>query len=105
MLPISLFTASESLVGVFGRAGYQDNYHRELVNSIGFVIFDKDTALTRVAGVSPFEMPRLRTSLSNVYSKPYGNSGNTNFGQPFYASDVVAFGGFAENVPSCELRV
>ncbi|EKM52142.1 uncharacterized protein PHACADRAFT_199635 [Phanerochaete carnosa HHB-10118-sp] len=73
---IVYFSSSESLVGVFGRAGYQDNYGRAMVNNIGFVIFDKSTATTRVAG-------------------PYGNEGSTNYGAPFYASDVIAFGGFA----------
>lgn len=41
----------ESLVGVFGRAGFQSSYSRNLINSIGFVIFDAKHATTRIVGV------------------------------------------------------
>ncbi|KAI0643980.1 hypothetical protein C8Q79DRAFT_973775 [Trametes meyenii] len=69
--------ANEKLVGVFGRAGPQSYYHRELINSIGFVIFDTSTTATRIVG-------------------PFGNTNHSNQGTTFYHSDVLAFGGFAQ---------
>ncbi|KAI0635435.1 hypothetical protein C8Q77DRAFT_1255848 [Trametes polyzona] len=71
------FNANEVLVGVTGRAGTQSYYKRDLINSIGFVIFDTAKATTRTVG-------------------PFGNGNNSNEGKAFYVSDVIAFGGFAE---------
>ncbi|KAH9913697.1 uncharacterized protein BXZ73DRAFT_106876 [Epithele typhae] len=68
--------ATEIVAAVFGRAGYQTYYEREMINNVGFVIFDTDKATTRIAG-------------------PFGNGDNSNQGAPFYASDVLAFGSFA----------
>lgn len=47
---------SERVVTVFGRAGMQSFYKREMINSLGFVIFDAETATSRVVGVSAREM-------------------------------------------------
>ncbi|KAH9913699.1 uncharacterized protein BXZ73DRAFT_106878 [Epithele typhae] len=66
---------NEVLVAVFGRAGMHSYYKRELVNSIGFVIFDTVGIKTRTAG-------------------PFGNGDGTNQGKAFYTSDVLAFGSF-----------
>lgn len=41
---------------MFGRAGLQTFYKRDMINSIGFVIFDEETATSRVVGVSSHEM-------------------------------------------------
>ncbi|OSD04754.1 hypothetical protein PYCCODRAFT_1465720 [Trametes coccinea BRFM310] len=71
------FNQNERLVGVFGRAGPQSYYHRNMVNNIGFVIFDTETGTTRTAG-------------------PYGNGNRSNQGAPFYVSDVLAFGSIAK---------
>ncbi|KAI0666497.1 hypothetical protein C8Q78DRAFT_934067, partial [Trametes maxima] len=68
--------ANERLVGVFGRAGLQSYYRRELISSISFVIFDASTTATRIVG-------------------PFGNTNHANQGTAFYHSDVLAFGGFA----------
>ncbi|KAI0710573.1 hypothetical protein C8Q76DRAFT_67615 [Earliella scabrosa] len=72
------FGPNEILVGVFGRAGMQRFYKREMVNQIGFVICDLGTCEIRKVG-------------------PYGNANNSNDGTVFYTSDVLAFGGFAEH--------
>ncbi|KAJ3552012.1 hypothetical protein NM688_g4381 [Phlebia brevispora] len=69
--------AQENVISVFGRAGYQTYYKRNMVNSIGFVIFDQERATVRVVG-------------------PFGNSNSSNEGTPFSASNVMAFGGFAQ---------
>ena len=44
-------TANEILVAVFGRAGFQSYYSRNMINNIGFVIFDTVTESVRIAGV------------------------------------------------------
>ena len=44
--------ASEIVAAVFGRAGYQTYYARDMLNNIGFVIFDTVQESTRIAGVS-----------------------------------------------------
>ncbi|THG98107.1 hypothetical protein EW026_g4019 [Hermanssonia centrifuga] len=66
----------ESLVGVFGRAGPQTYYKRDMINNIGFVFFNDKTDTVRTVG-------------------PFGNSNNSNEGTSFYSSNVFAFGGFA----------
>ncbi|CDO69782.1 hypothetical protein BN946_scf184766.g27 [Trametes cinnabarina] len=71
------FNANEKLVGVYGRAGLQTYYNRSLINNISFVIFDTVAGTTRTAG-------------------PYGNGSKSNQGTPFYVSDVMAFGSFAQ---------
>ncbi|KAI9062537.1 hypothetical protein FKP32DRAFT_1604047 [Trametes sanguinea] len=79
------FNKNERLVGVFGRAGYQTFYKRDMINNINFVIFDTAAGTTRVAG-------------------PYGNVNKSNEGAPFYVSDVLAFGSFARaNAPDIGL--
>ncbi|EIW56222.1 uncharacterized protein TRAVEDRAFT_86104, partial [Trametes versicolor FP-101664 SS1] len=70
------FSTTEILINVFGRAGYQSYYKREMVNNIGFVIFDTAKGTTRTVG-------------------PFGNSNGATEGKPFTCSDVIAFGGFA----------
>ena len=45
-------TANEIVAAVFGRAGYQTYYARDMLNNIGFVIFDTVQESTRIAGVS-----------------------------------------------------
>ena len=42
---------TEVLLAVFGRAGNQPFYKRDLVVSIGFVILDRSSLAVRVAGV------------------------------------------------------
>ena len=44
-------TASEIVAAVFGRAGYQTYYARDMLNNIGFVIFDTIKESVRIAGV------------------------------------------------------
>ncbi|KAI0635434.1 hypothetical protein C8Q77DRAFT_1156721 [Trametes polyzona] len=78
------FDANEVLVGVFGRAGPQAYYKRDLVNNIGFVIYDTAKASTRIVG-------------------PFGNGNNSNEGKAFYVSDVIAFGGFAKEAANASL--
>ncbi|KAH9926582.1 uncharacterized protein BXZ73DRAFT_102842 [Epithele typhae] len=75
--PVSSVTLgdTEVLVGVFGRAGMHSYYNRELVTSIGFVIFDTAKITTRTAG-------------------PFGNGDGSNQGKAFYTPDVLAFGSF-----------
>ena len=57
---------------MFGRAGLQTYYAREMINNIGFVIFDTDKENTRVAGVSriyslvDFPCLRVFTSPSEI---------------------------------------
>lgn len=51
-LYLSQLIATEILINVFGRAGYQSYYKREMVNNIGFVIFDTAKGTTRTVGVS-----------------------------------------------------
>ncbi|KAH9846899.1 hypothetical protein C2E23DRAFT_540146 [Lenzites betulinus] len=72
------FNANEVLVAVYGRAGSQTYYGREFVSQVYFDIFNTSTATTRTAG-------------------PFGNGNGANEGNTFYCSDVMAFGGFAEN--------
>ena len=48
---ILFILATETVIGAFGRAGWQSYYGRNMVNSIGFVIFDSATATSRIAGV------------------------------------------------------
>ena len=45
-------SADEIVAAVFGRAGLQTYYARELINNIGFVIFDTVKENVRIAGVS-----------------------------------------------------
>ncbi|EIW56064.1 uncharacterized protein TRAVEDRAFT_129128, partial [Trametes versicolor FP-101664 SS1] len=75
------FNADEVLASVLGRAGRQSYYQREMVNNIGFVIFDTAKGTTRTVG-------------------PFGNGNRATEGTPFICSDVVAFGGFAESTPT-----
>ncbi len=46
------FSDDESLVGVFGRAGPQTYYKRDMINNIGFVFFNDKTDTVRTVGVS-----------------------------------------------------
>ncbi|KAI0688950.1 hypothetical protein C8Q76DRAFT_803399 [Earliella scabrosa] len=78
------FGANEVLVGVFGRAGFQTYYRRDMINELNFAIYDKATGTLRVAG-------------------PFGNGNNSNQGTLFYSSDVMAFGGFAQDTPDLGL--
>ncbi|OJT13123.1 hypothetical protein TRAPUB_10327 [Trametes pubescens] len=78
------FDPNEILATVFGRAGRQSFYEREMVNNIGFVIFDTVKGTTRTVG-------------------PYGNVNGATEGKPFLCSDVIAFGGFAENTDTLGL--
>ncbi|KAJ3557771.1 hypothetical protein NM688_g1287 [Phlebia brevispora] len=71
-------SAHETLVGVFGRAGFQTEYERKLITNIGFMLFDSQLAAVRVAG-------------------PFGSLDPLCEGEAFYVSDVIAFGGFAQN--------
>ena len=43
--------ANEILAAAFGRAGYQSYYERDMLNNIGFVIFDTINQSVRIAGV------------------------------------------------------
>ena len=45
-------SADEIVAAVFGRAGLQTYYAREMINNIGFVIFDTIKENVRIAGVS-----------------------------------------------------
>ncbi|KAM5543975.1 hypothetical protein V8D89_002592 [Ganoderma adspersum] len=69
------FGAHEVLAAVYGREGYITTYKRNMVNNIAFVIFDTSTEKLRTVG-------------------PFGTS---NQGQPFWESDVLALGSFAQN--------
>ena len=52
MSHILFVPADEVLVGVFGRAGMQSYYKREMINSIGFVVLDPEKQSVRVVPVS-----------------------------------------------------
>ncbi|KAI0828476.1 hypothetical protein BC628DRAFT_1362786 [Trametes gibbosa] len=78
------FNANEILVGVYGRAGTQSYYGRELISQISFIIFNTSTAATRVVG-------------------PFGNGNGANQGEAFHCSNVLAFGGFSENTETLGL--
>ncbi|KAI0688931.1 hypothetical protein C8Q76DRAFT_698612 [Earliella scabrosa] len=78
------FDANEVLVGVFGRAGPQTAYKRDLINELNFAIYNKATGTLRTAG-------------------PFGNGNKSNEGTLFYSSDVMAFGGFARDIPALGL--
>ncbi|KAI0332699.1 hypothetical protein GY45DRAFT_1368931 [Cubamyces sp. BRFM 1775] len=71
------FNDQERLVGVFGSSGFHPWYRRNVILTIGFILFGAATATTRV--VDPFK-PEPASSSGEVTS--------------FYASDVLAFGGF-----------
>ena len=45
-------SADEIVAAVFGRAGLQTYYAREMINNIGFVIFDTVKENVRIDGVS-----------------------------------------------------
>jgi len=76
--------STEIIKSVFGRAGYQKHYQRDMINSIGFVIFDDRTCTTRVAG-------------------PFGNENGSSDGEPFHVANIVAFGGYARPAAECGL--
>ncbi|KZT00961.1 uncharacterized protein LAESUDRAFT_664963 [Laetiporus sulphureus 93-53] len=70
-------TATEVILAIYGRAGYQ-NYHKcKLINSMSFVIFDKATATSHIEG-------------------PFSNGDGSNNGESFHVSNVMAFGGYAK---------
>ncbi|KAI0664518.1 hypothetical protein C8Q70DRAFT_930446 [Cubamyces menziesii] len=79
--------STERIVGVFGSNGYHAEYGRNIFLSIGFVIYDsaKREGNTRV--VDPF----------SSHVNPMSGADemiNADTVTRFYASDVVAFGGF-----------
>ena len=80
---------------MFGRAGKQTYYQREMINSIGFVIFDTVKGSTRVAGVSRAHAFVIFVLLMFL-RQPFGNGNSSNEGTPFYSSDVLAFGSIAD---------
>ena len=59
--------ANEVLVGVFGRAGPQTAYKRDLINEINFAIYNKATGTLRVVGVSVF-LSDVRSALTICFS-------------------------------------
>ena len=59
--------ANEVLVGVFGRAGFQTYYRRDMINQLNFAIYDKATGTLRVAGVSVF-LSDVRSALTICFS-------------------------------------
>ncbi|EPT05476.1 hypothetical protein FOMPIDRAFT_1094089, partial [Fomitopsis schrenkii] len=69
------FVDAEVLVGIFGRAGYNTSYKRKMILSIGFTIFDNETATVRVEG-------------------PFGNVDDSSQGEPFHVADVMALGAY-----------
>ena len=85
---------------MFGRAGLQTYYKREMVNSIGFVIFDTVKWTARVEGVSRANHAPAFFILFTRVRQPFGNGNHSNEGTPFYSSDVFAFGSFAQPDPS-----
>ncbi len=48
--------ATEVILAIYGRAGYQNYYKRKLINSMSFVIFDEATASSRIEGVRPLSL-------------------------------------------------
>ncbi|OBZ76759.1 hypothetical protein A0H81_03343 [Grifola frondosa] len=64
----------ENVVAVFGRAGRQSYYNRNMINSMGLVIFDSAKASMRIVG-------------------PFGNSNGSNNGEPFYVTDPLLLRG------------
>ncbi|KAI0746258.1 hypothetical protein C8Q80DRAFT_1271178 [Daedaleopsis nitida] len=71
-------TGDEIVVGVFGKAGRYSGYGRDMVVTISFAIFNKASGAVRVEG-------------------PYGDMNKSNQGTPYYTSDPMAFGGFAND--------
>lgn len=63
-------TDNEVLIGVFGRAGYQNYYKRKLVNSIGFIIFNKSTLAVRTAGVNILKTLGMYSSMLTCQFAP-----------------------------------
>nr|BAE43874.1 lectin [Grifola frondosa] len=70
----------ENVVAVFGRAGRQSYYNRNMINSMGLVIFDSAKASMRIVG-------------------PFGNGNSSNNGEPFYVTDPIAFAGYSTDGP------
>ncbi|KAI8973077.1 hypothetical protein BD414DRAFT_539980 [Trametes punicea] len=68
---------NERLAGVFGRAGPHSFFHRQMVNTLSFVIHDSVKGTARIDG-------------------PHGNPDGQDEGSSFYVSDVLAFGSFAK---------
>ena len=96
-------SADEIVAAVFGRGGLQTYHAREVINNIGFLIFDTVKGNVCIAGVSGPD--NLLTMLSHraeaacfleVSSQPFGNEGNSSEGTPSYSSDVLAFGSIAD---------
>ncbi|KAI1792321.1 hypothetical protein LXA43DRAFT_1093845 [Ganoderma leucocontextum] len=69
------FGTNEVLAAVYGREGYHSTYKRDMVTDIAFVVFDTTTDESRTVG-------------------PFGKGGQ---GNPFWVSDVLALGSFAQN--------
>ena len=91
--------ANEIVSAVFGRAGHQSFYKREMINSIGFVIFDTMKGTTRVEGVSRADHAFVIFFLFTRLRQPFGDDDKTSEGMPFYSSDVVAFGSISKPNP------
>ena len=70
--------ANEVLVGVFGRAGPQTAYKRDLINELNFAIYNKATGTLRTAGVSVTRPPFLsdaRAGALHAHEMPFSHSG------------------------------
>ncbi|KAF8626609.1 hypothetical protein AX17_006527 [Amanita inopinata Kibby_2008] len=69
-------TATEIVMAVYGRAGYNSCYRRSMINQISFAIFDTELLSIRTVG-------------------PFGDPDNIEEGKPFYTTSPVALSGYA----------
>ena len=66
-----------------------------MINSISFVIFDAAEGTTRIEGVSTRLLSVYRCTRTHIRRQRFGGRMFV-VGEPFYSSDVLAFGGFAQ---------